>query len=189
MFEPGVGIDGLIYAGNHGLEINGKGMGFNHPAAEQLKETINQAYAQLQQSLKHLCGVAVEHKGLSLTVHYRLTPDCLVGEVKEAVRHAVDPFLESGALALSSGKLGFEVRPQVAWGKGEAIQEILAAFPQASMPIYFGDDLPDEPGFATVQAVGGFGVFVGPTRSATAAIYRLDSPLEVAESLRLMAKV
>ncbi len=184
-----VGIDGLIYAGNHGLEIAGRGMGFIHPAAMELRECIDQAFLKLQQSVEHLEGVIVEHKGLSLTVHYRLTPEALVGPVKDGVHHAVGPFLESGALALSNGKLGIEVRPQVAWGKGEAIQEIQTAFPQASMPVYFGDDLPDEDGFNVAQAAGGFGVFVGPARASTAALYRVDSPQEVAESLRLMTQV
>ena len=70
-----IGIDGLIYAGNRGLEINGKGMDFVHPEALRLKESVNQAFHQLQQGLEHFNGVLVEHKGLSLTVHYRLTPE------------------------------------------------------------------------------------------------------------------
>ena len=184
-----VGIDGLIYAGNHGLEIDGRGMGFLHPAAVQLKESVNQTFLQLRQVLENLTGVTVEHKGLSLTVHYRLSPDNLVGQVKEAVYAAVDPFLASGTLVLSRGKMAIEIRPQVTWGKGETIHEIQTAFPQASLPVYFGDDLPDEDGFTAVQAAGGFGVFVGPAGAATTAIYRVDSPREVAESLRLMAQI
>lgn len=184
-----VGIDWLIYAGNHGLEINGRGMVFIHPEAVQQKESVNQAFLQLQQGLDHLTGVTVEHKGLSLTVHYRLSPDNLVRQVKETVHAIADPFLTSGTLVLSSGKMAIEIRPQVTWGKGEAIQEIQRAFPQASMPVYFGDDLPDEDAFTAVQAVGGFGVFVGPTGAATSALYRVNSPQEVDESLRLMAQI
>ena len=133
--------------------------------------------------------MTVEHKGLSLTVHYRLTPDSLVGEMEEAVNAATTTLVESGALTLSAGKMIVEVLPGVAWGKGDAIREIRATFPQSSLPVYFGDDLPDEAGFAAVQAVGGFGVFVGPAGAATTAMYRVDSPQEVAESLRLMDQI
>ena len=184
-----VGIDGLIYAGNRGLEINGKGMDFVHPEALRLKESVNQAFHQLQQGLEHFNGVLVEHKGLSLTVHYRLTPDRLVCQVEEAVDAATSPFVESGALTLSTGKMAIEILPGVAWDKGDAIREIRTAFPQSSLPVYFGDDLPDEAGFAAVQAAGGFGVFVGPAGVSTAALYRVDSPQEVAETLRLITQI
>ena len=184
-----VGIDGLIYAGNGGLEISGKGMVFVHPGALRLREPVNQAFRRLQQGLEHLERVTVEHKGLSLTVHYRLTPDGLVREVKEAVHAAVTPFVESGALNLSAGKMAIEILPNVAWGKGDAIGEIRAAFPQFSLSVYFGDDLADEHGFAAVQAAGGFGVFVGPAGVSTTALYRVDSPQEVAQTLHLMAQV
>ena len=184
-----VGIDGLIYAGNRGLEINGKGMDFVHPDALRLKESVNQAFHQLQQGLEHFNGVLVEHKGLSLTVHYRLTPGRLVCQVGEAVDAATSPFVESGALTLSTGKMAIEILPGVAWDKGDAIREIRTAFPQSSLPVYFGDDLPDEAGFAAVQAAGGFGVFVGPAGVSTAALYRVDSPQEVAETLRLITQI
>ena len=49
-----VGIEGLIYAGNRGLEINGGGMDFVHPEALQLKESVNQVFHRLQQGLKHI---------------------------------------------------------------------------------------------------------------------------------------
>jgi trehalose 6-phosphate phosphatase len=184
-----VGIDGLIYAGNRGLEISGKGMDFIHPEALRLKESVNQAFRRLQQDLERFNGVTVEHKGLSLTVHYRLAPDGSVGEVKEVVDAATSSFVESGTLTLSTGKMAIEILPNVNWGKGDAIHEIREALTQCSLPVYFGDDLVDEDGFAAVQAAGGFGVFVGPAGVATDALYRVDSPQEVAETLRLMAQI
>ena len=184
-----VGIDGLVYAGNRGLEISGGGMEFVHPEALRLRDPVNQAFNRLRQSLEHFDGVTVEHKGLSLTVHYRLAPDGSVGKMKEALDAEVSPFVESGSLRLSAGKMAIEVLPNVAWGKGDAIREIRAALAQPCLPVYFGDDLVDEEGFAAVQTAGGFGVFVGPARAATAALYRLDSPQEVAEALRLITLI
>ena len=183
-----VGIDDLVYAGNHGLEISGPGLDFVHPEATRLRGTVDQAYRQLQQGLTHLAGVIIEHKGLTLTVHYRLTPEDVVGEVEEAVNAAAGPFVESGTIIISGGKKAFEVRPGLAWDKGKAVGKLQTAFPQASLPVFFGDDLPDEEGFTAVQEAGGMGVFVGPARQPTAALYRVDSPQEVAEALGLMVQ-
>ena len=184
-----VGIDGLIYAGNRGLEISGRGMDFVHPEGLRLQESVDQAFRRLQQGLEHFDGVIVEHKELSLTVHYRLAPDGLVREVKEAVDAVASQFVESGALKLSTGKMAIDILPGVAWGKGDAIHQIRTALPKSSLPVYFGDDLVDEDGFAAVQDASGFGVFVGPARVPTAALYRVESPQEVAETLRLMAQI
>lgn len=184
-----VGIDGLVYAGNRGLEISGGGMEFVHPEALGLRERIDQAARQLNLTLQRFPGVLVEHKGLSLTVHYRLAPDDSVGAVKQAVDAELRPFVALGSLRLSTGKMAVEVLPNVAWGKGDALREIRAALGHGSFPVYFGDDLVDEEGFASAQAAGGFGVYVGPAGSATAAHYRLESPQEVAQVLDLMAQI
>ena len=184
-----VGLDGLIYAGNHGLEIRGPGLEFVHPEAVQLLGTVDQAYQQLQHALAHLPGVIIEHKGMTLTVHYRLTPEGAVDEVKMGVDVTAGPFVESGALSVFPGKKTWEIRPRVAWHKGYTVTKLQEAFPQATIAVYFGDDLPDEDGFAAVQESGGMGVFVGPSGPTTGALYRLDSPQEVGEVLRLMVQV
>ena len=184
-----VSVDEFVYAGNHGLEIRGPALNFVHPEAKQLMETIDRAYQVLHQGLSHLAGVLIEHKGLSLTVHYRLTPEDLVAGVKKTVEEVTGPFLESGALLISPGKKALEVRPQVSWDKGRAIFKVKEAFPQAIMTFYFGDDIGDEAGFTAVQESGGLGVFVGPAQEPTVAIYRLDSPQEVTETLGLMARL
>lgn len=184
-----VGIEGLIYAGNHGLEMRGPGLDYVHPEAARLGGTVDQAYHQLQQGLAHLAGVYTEHKGLTLTVHYRQAPDEARGEVKAVVEAATAPFVVSGSLIISPGKMAFEIRPQVAWHKGRAIAKLQAAHPQAKLSLFFGDDLPDEDGFAAVQDANGVGVFVGPAGVPTCASYRVDSPQEVGKVLRLMSQL
>jgi trehalose-phosphatase len=82
-----------------------------------------------------------------------------------------------------------EVRPAVPWHKGKAISKLQSAYPQATLPVFFGDDLTDEDGFAAVQDVAGMAVFVGPARTPTCALYRVDSPQEVTETLRLIEQL
>ncbi len=184
-----VDIDGLVYAGNRGLEISGRGMEFVHPEALRLREQISLAAQRLDSALERFPGVMLEHKGLSLTVHYRLAPESSVADVKQTVDAEIAPFLASGALRMSTGKMALEVLPNLAWGKGDALREIRATLNPSSFPVYFGDDLVDEEGFASAQDAGGFGVFVGPSGSATAARYRLESPQEVARVLELMGQM
>ena len=184
-----VGIEELIYAGNHGLEIRGPDLYFMHPQATQIADTASQVYESLQQVLAGLAGVLIEHKGFTLTVHYRQTPQELVPKVKESVASILGPFLESGLLTISPSKKAMEIRPDVSWDKGTAIYNLQKGFTQASVTVYFGDDFSDEAGFATVQDSGGLAVFVGPSREPTVALYRVDSPNEVAEVLRLMANL
>jgi trehalose 6-phosphate synthase/phosphatase len=65
-----VGIDGLAYAGGHGLHILQRdGSTYDHPLPP---ETMN-AVRGLVQSLQALCreGAWVEDKGGQLTFHYR----------------------------------------------------------------------------------------------------------------------
>jgi trehalose 6-phosphate phosphatase len=54
-------------------------------------------------------------------------------------------------------------------------------------PVVVGDDLTDEVAFAAADAMGGFGIVVGP-RSPTAARYRLPDPPSVHAWLARLAE-
>jgi trehalose 6-phosphate phosphatase len=57
--------------------------------------------------------------------------------------------------------------------KGAAVQAFMGVEPfVGSRPVFIGDDLTDEDGFAAASGLGGFGVLVGD-REPTAASYRL----------------
>ena len=184
-----IGIPGLFYAGNHGLEIKGPGMSFVHPEAGAFRQILQEAYLRLRQELGEIPGVIVEQKGLTLSVHHRLTPDGLVGEVQTRFAEAMAPFLEPGKLKITRGKKVLEVRPHLDWDKGKAIIKLREAYPETSLTVFFGDDLTDEDGFSVVQDSGGLAVFVGPAREPTCALHWLDSPEEVAETLKLMLEL
>ena len=185
-------IDGLIHAGNHGMEIRGPGLEFTHPEAVAAREVLAQVQAALAGALGHVPGVLVEDKGLTLSVHYRGTPEPLAGEVDDVVAATAGPYIESGQLRLTRGKMVVEVRPAIAWDKGKAIEKIYRHSCEGwnpndrPFPVYFGDDRTDEDGFRVVQDMGGLAVFVGEPRQGTAALHQLDSPDEVWETMRLI---
>ncbi len=182
-----VGVEGLTYAGNHGLEIRGPQIEFLHGEAASAEPGMRKAYQQLSERLAPLPGVIVEHKGLTLSVHYRLAPNELVGAVVEAVEEEAYAGDGSTRFKVTRGKQVVELRPDVEWGKGQAIAQLQVTFPEIPLTMFFGDDVTDEDGFDAVMNGGGLAVFVGPPRHPTRALYRLDSPVEVAQVLRLLA--
>ena len=184
-----VAIPGVIHAGNHGLEIHGAGLDFVHEAAAGLAPALAPITEKLEEAMAGLTGVFVEPKGLTLTVHYRMTPDQLSQQVENAFASTLAPYLDSGMVKVTRGKKVLEVRPNVDWGKGKAISMLREAFPNASETLFFGDDQTDEDGFKVVQDSGGIAVFVGPARQPTVAWHRLDSPAEVGDVLELLSRL
>ena len=183
-----VDLPQLVYAGNHGLEIAGPDLDFVHPEAKSMGETRCLLLHDLQENLPLLPGVFVEDKGMTLSVHYRLAADELAGEIESRFNTAVYPYLKPGGWKKLVGKKVFEVRPDIPWDKGNAIAYLQDAYPRASLTFYFGDDLTDEDGFEVVQSGGGIAIFVGQARQPTKAMYRLDSPQEVLETLQLIGQ-
>ena len=62
----------------------------------------------------------------------------------------------------------------------------MEVYSDAPLAAYIGDDLTDEAGFRVVQDASGIAVFVGPGRQPTRALFRVDSPEGVADTLRLL---
>ena len=172
--EERAAVPGLIYAGNHGLEIRGPGLDFVHPGATAAADALGRVKLALDGELSGVPGAQVEHKGLSLTVHYRNVPAELAGMVENVATTAAASFVERGELRITRGKMVVEVRPGVEWDKGKAIVRIRESFPGAPYPVYFGDDRTDEDGFRAVQDLGGLAVFVGEPRDGAAALHQLE---------------
>lgn len=185
--RPRVGVDGIAYAGNHGLEIEGPGLSFREPVALQLSGELSSRVAELTAALADIPGAWVQNKGLSASVHYRQVEPDRVPRVLEVVRHVMAPARKAGRFVLRSGKMVEEIRPAVDWHKGRAVQwltERLAAGVSDPLSIYLGDDRTDEDAFAALP--GGVTVHVG-TPHDTAARYWVESPRDVARFLSWLA--
>jgi trehalose 6-phosphate phosphatase len=161
------GLDGVQYAGNHGLEWDD---GSGRTVAEPIRETrpaVERALGTLREELADVPGCRVEDKGLTGTVHYRETPaertDDVVGTVEDVVT-------STDGIRCTRGKAIFELRPDVPAGKGRAVERLREQYPDY-VPMFVGDDVTDEDGFRAV-ADDGIGVLVGD-RSDTAASMRV----------------
>jgi trehalose 6-phosphate phosphatase len=182
---PRIRLDGLIYAGNHGLEIRGRDLEFVQPLAAACRDRLRQISANLITTLRPVAGVYVEDKGLSASVHYRQVGQDDVGRVEDAVRNAVAR--EGNCFRMNAGKKVFEIVPRTNWHKGAAAQWINHQLGlNERQSIYIGDDTTDEDAFATLSEA--ITVVVGET-AYTGAEYQLPGPQAVHEFLNWMAEL
>lgn len=116
-------------------------------------------------------GVSVENKGLALALHTRQAPRWR--EAAARIARVAQARLGPG-YRLQEGSNVVELLP-VAATKGNGIARLMTHPPFAGRsPVFVGDDLTDESGFAQVAALGGWGILVGTARP-TAARHRLAS--------------
>jgi trehalose 6-phosphate phosphatase len=153
--------------GSHGAEIRHQGTllsGMARPSA------LDIAAASFASAFADRPGVVIEEKSLGVAVHYRLDP-----AAEAPVVATVAAFAKAHALAVQPGKMMVELFLP-GHDKGRAIATLMREAPFAGhLPVFAGDDLTDEPGFAVCAALGGAGILVGPERP-TAAGFGLADP-------------
>lgn len=170
--EEKVGVKGLIFAGNHGLEIAYKKKKFIYPAAKRYVSLISQIARSLKRGLAPFPGVVLEEKGLSLSLHYRLVKKRNLPELKKIFFQAVKPYLAAQKIKLTYGKKVWEVRPPIKWDKGRAVLWLRQRLkPGRAFTIYIGDDLTDEDAFRAVNKIGGISIRVGRKKGSSARYY------------------
>ncbi|HUL38487.1 MAG TPA: trehalose-phosphatase [Thermodesulfobacteriota bacterium] len=176
-----VGVSGITYVGNHGLEIENPAGRHKKILASARKREFKQITQNLQNSLKTIPGILFEDKGPILSVHYRNVPQKFFPQVLQIVEAELQQWRKRWKMA--SGKKVLEIRPNMNFNKGKAVKEILKTFPsQQLLPIYLGDDQTDEDAFRVLKSQG-ISVFVGMGKLSSEADFFLKSPDEVREFL------
>lgn len=181
-----VGVDDVVYAGNHGLEFAQGGFAAVHPEAAANRSRIQRLVEKLRPRLHDVSDCTVENKGVTATVHYRRVPD----ETVDAVVSTVEAVVSAADVDVRvvAGKQALEVRPAVDWDKGAAIRLLTDASPPGWRPVYVGDDATDEDAFEAVEPDGA-GIRVGPgAAQGTSATYRLPAREGVPAMLSWMAE-
>ncbi len=176
-----VGLPGLYYGGNHGMELSGPGFAWRDAGAARLKAGVRSAAAWLLRRFQPGTGVLVEDKGFSASVHYRaLKPAYRTGffaHMRALTRSGEKRF------RWSRGHKVFELRPAAAPDKGDAALR-LARRLKAPCVLAAGDDLTDEDMF---RALAGRGITVRVGRKAgSAAEYYLGRQAEILRLLRFV---
>jgi trehalose 6-phosphate phosphatase len=157
-------------SGVHGLERR-RADGFLHRA--EAAPAVREAVTAFETFASTRPGIIVEDKAVSAGLHYRGAPD----EAEAALALARRLADETG-LTLQIGNLVVELKTPGS-SKGTALKAFMLEPPFAgAVPVMLGDDLTDEDGFMAAEALGGFGVLVGPPRE-TAARYGLPDVASV----------
>jgi trehalose-phosphatase len=184
-------VPNIILAGNHGLEIKGKGLKYINPEAARQRDLINRLSRQLAKRCAKLPGAIVENKGLTLSLHYRLVEPKRREEIASGLSDLMSREDATGQLTVRSGKMIYDIRPKVNWDKGQAALWILgslygAQWPQRCLTICIGDDVTDEDAFQALKGKA-FTVLVSAKEKQTAADYYLTDPAGVIDFLAWLA--
>jgi trehalose 6-phosphate synthase/phosphatase len=147
-----VGIEGLVYAGNHGAELWDGEKTVLCPGSADSRKALEEVLAALRKALAPIRGVLIEDKGLSASVHFRLVEENALGDFFHLFNVTTQGY--ESAFRITSGKKVFELRPQGAWNKGDAVAWIMSAVGGNRMPLYVGDDVTDEDAFRAIKGRG-----------------------------------
>lgn len=139
------GMSGIWYAGSRGFELAGPdGQYYRNPDALTVVPALAHAAHALTERLRDVPGVLIEPKKFTIAEHYRNVAadrvDEVVGTAREVAAHG------ETRLRVSGGRKVAELRPDVDWDKGRALEwvldQVLGA--ESMLPVHVGDDLTDE---------------------------------------------
>jgi len=184
-----VGVDGIYYVGNHGLECKGPGMEYLNLTAVKTKLVLDEVYLKLVHKLKHITGVLVEHKEITLAVHYRMASAHDAPKVRSIFTRIVRPYTENGDVKIAENKKTLDVMPPVDWDKGRMILQLLDMLSRSTnkdfLPLYIGDDATDEDAFKALAEIG-ICILVSDSIKKSYAKYYVKSVAEVMKILELL---
>ena len=183
-------VDGIWYAGSHGLELVAPDGAHHENAAAGATDALTSAADRLAKLLNDVSGVRLERKRFAVAVHYRNADPQLVDRVIATTRQIG----RSQCLQVTMGRKVIELRPNLDWDKGRTLNWILehieGAGSGAVLPIYVGDDITDEDAFDAVQFAG-VGIAVRHNEDGdrpSAALFSLADPSAVCGFVRRLAE-
>ena len=143
-----VGIDGMVYIGNHGLER------WTGGHSEFIKDAQNyppiiEAITRELSPLLSIEGLSIENKGVTATIHYRLCSD------HQAAKREILASIENSPHARSlrimqESKYAINLLPPVRVDKGTAILKLIREY-NLRGGIYLGDDVTDIYAFRAIR--------------------------------------
>lgn len=179
-----VNIRNIVYAANYGAELEGPEMRFTNPEAKKSRYILWHIYLRLLKSLRHIEGVYIEDKGLSISLHYRLVKKIKdLQHITKVFYSITKPFLDKEMISLDTGKMVYEIRSPVKSNKASIVTWLLVhyfplEFQKDALLIYLGDDKADIEVFTVLRGKA-LTIFVGDPSVTSEADYFIHSPKEV----------
>lgn len=179
-----VGVPGLIYVGNHGLEeLERNGAVIEHCEgagqaldAEHRAAVVESVLSRLNDALSpSLPGLVIERKNLGGSIHVRATADPDAAE-EIVLARARDLALPAG-LRVTRGKRVVEVLPSTSIDKGTTLTRLVGRHALAGA-VYLGDDRTDIDAFRALAALNQSERFCG----VSIAVLHDEAPEGLAEA-------
>jgi trehalose 6-phosphate phosphatase len=176
----------VVISGVYGLETVRDGVRSDHSGATAWRDAVAEAARRAKENGP--VGMAVEPKGLSLTLHYREHPG-----LGPAVREWAVAEAKRSGLVMRRARMSFELHPPVAIDKGTAVLGLVTGVEAVG---FVGDDRGDLPAFDTLDQLEARGVDVLRVAVASAeapgdlierADLVVDGPRAVLDLLRQLA--
>lgn len=178
-----VNLEGIAYAGNHGLEIEAPGLVLRDEVAVAARPFLLAA-VELLRPVAAAHELPLQDKGLSLAIDYRGRPASARAEIVRAIDAVVRA---AGGLFAHHSLIGSEVRPVGAGHKGTAALRLWEhQLAGKGVAVFAGDDRTDEDAF---EALAGCerAITVRVGEGETRAAYRAAGPDAVRELLERLA--
>jgi trehalose 6-phosphate phosphatase len=142
-----IGLEDVVYFGNHGFEILRDGEVEVIPEALPYREKVQELERLAREELTPQ-GAFVEDKGITASIHYRNAPR----EVGERCVEFVRREGERLGLRITVGRGVVEARPPIRADKGTAVRTLVGEYhPQKAM--FIGDDTTDLDAFRELEAL------------------------------------
>lgn len=145
-----VGLVGLVYIGNHGLERWEKGKEYVEPGAFQYAAAIRNVLGRARQEL-NLPGLLFEEKGTTASIHYRSAQDPVAA--RKRIASLLRDLAGEPDLKVLEGRRVVELRPPLDLNKGTALLDLLREYDVRGV-IYVGDDETDLDAFRAIHRWG-----------------------------------
>jgi trehalose 6-phosphate phosphatase len=170
-----VGIDGIGYAGNHGLEIQHGEEIWVHPEVKSHRDAMERTLDRIEDELETISGAFVEDKHATAAVHYRQAGTDDSSLVITRVQDIVET--EDG-LSMEVDNQTVEIRPEIEQRKGEAVTELIDVDAGTAV-VYLGDAQTDVDAFETLDALDNTTIQISVDNDLPSSGYHLDSPEDV----------
>ena len=187
-------IDGLVYIGNHGLERWTEGHSRFTIDAQYYSGVIKAAIEELTPLLSTQ-GITIENKGMTASIHYRLSPEPRLAE--RDILAAIESSPQAKSLLIMQERMAVDLLPPVKVNKGTATLDLIQEY-NLQGGIYLGDDLTDIDAFRAIHAAShdlnfrGFAISVisheMPEKLAVEADFTLNGVNEVEHFLQWMSQ-
>jgi len=175
-----VGVDGVVYYGNHGLERWFKGHVEIRPLAQSYVEKTAAVIKELSPLLLPL-GVAFEDKGAGLVFHYRTLPHR--EKVRENILKEISRSPAAQWFKVDQARAVIELRPPLEVSKGSVVRELIEGY-HLKTAVYIGDDVSDIDAFDTMRTLSRSAIFQG----LALGVVGEETPPEVAERADLLLR-